>query len=154
MQPHKIRVYLALYEFTETPEALTTYLDLQPDRTFRTGDRVGFLRNRDVRKFNGWIIESGLPWEVDDLSDAFKEHVEAVLKRIEPSLERFAEVAQRSYCELAVVLELEAMVQGLPSIAFDKESLAVLAAISANIDFDMYVFGGRKQPNDGFNRRR
>jgi hypothetical protein len=62
-----------------------------------------------------------------------------VLQRIEPIAGRIAEVARRSYCELAVVLYLNDCGLSLPSVAFDKKTLAMLARIEANVDFDLYV---------------
>ncbi|HVK38594.1 MAG TPA: DUF4279 domain-containing protein [Candidatus Kapabacteria bacterium] len=145
MEPHEIRVRLALYEFEETPEELTSALGITPDRTFRKGERPvrppGLPPDPRVYEYNGWVIESMLPSEVDDPVDGFEKHVEAVLKRIEPGLEKFTEAAQRCYCELAVVLELRPDSEAsLPSVAFDKQTLRTLAMIGANIDFDLYVF--------------
>ena len=130
---HQIQLDLVIYGFDVDPDQITSFLAIQPSVTWRKGDRIGTSALK--RKHNGWSLSSGL-----NKTDDFDQHLNAIIRTIEPSIGKFSSLPAAVEVELSCAVSLrEDSPESLPAIYFQAQAVSVLAKLKAEIDFDLYL---------------
>jgi Domain of unknown function (DUF4279) len=128
----EISISLSLAEFKCDPDEISTLLGIVPTETWRVDELInprGTLRYQ----YNGWALKSQL-----DTSAGLEEHMESLLKQLEPQWEIFTELGNCYDIEFSCVIYMEFGDQ-VPAIHFNKDILQKVANLNAEIDVDLYV---------------
>jgi len=131
---NEISLDLRLMEFDSSPDQITSAIGIVPTKTWKKGDLINPKGTRQ-HKENGWLISSGLSKECD-----FEQHLLSLLSIINPHLDKLKEVCATCYVELscAIYMYCESE-ESTPAVHLDRQTTQVLAALGAEIDFDLYV---------------
>ena len=134
MSENEIKLSIKFFSATADPGDLTTLFGVTPDCTWRTGERI--LNSIQCHKENGWQLTSGVSTGAD-----FGEHTEALVRRLRTLLP-YAETAAHNWeTEISCVLYIY---EGAPAAHFDVDMVALFARFNAEIDFDIYCLGERR----------
>ena len=132
---HELKVKFTITDFADLPEDFARVAGIVPTKTWLCGDvvRPGVLKRHDS---NGLYVGSGEP-----PSASLDEHMAALAAKLVPHLDALTVACKGCFVELAVIVYLSAnSEQSLPAIHFDPDILAMLNALGAAIDVDLYVF--------------
>ena len=124
----KIRLYMAIFGFSETCEAFSTRIGVMPTRVHSRGEHYSVT---GVHEHNGIEIDSGCsqsdPW------DSHRGAICEVLARVEEDLRPPAiQVWLRGYVELYE--------SGPFGLFFEPQQLALLGRIGATIEIEVYSY--------------
>ena len=140
MKQNEIYVKLRIVEFDCDPEDITIDLRTQPTRTWLKG-QLSTPKGGVKLKYNGWALSSSA-----DKHAEFKDHIKALLDRIQPNIERFERICNQYYTELSCAVYIYYGDESdRPWINFTKEELHLLDRLGAEIDFDIYTLPGDRK---------
>lgn len=116
------------------PEQVTALTGIEPSETWRVGDLID--KHATVRhKQNGWSVESALPPTAE-----LEDHVKDVLDQLQAGWASLKGVSARFDSEISCVLYIKSV---NPPVHFDKDTVARIAELGAEIDIDIYVLPGQ-----------
>ena len=113
------------------PEEISSLVGMLPDRARRSGDK----------RPHTTIVESTNCWEIrSDISENrdLGEHIDAVLRRVDPIADRISEFAKHEQVLLSCIVYSSAT----PAIGLTADAIRKLARLGAEVDFDLYLAEG------------
>ncbi|HEU5415040.1 MAG TPA: DUF4279 domain-containing protein [Candidatus Angelobacter sp.] len=122
-------VRLKILSDTLTPEDISERLGLTPSRSWIKGESDRKKASLNMAKWNGWIYDSGCHSDV-----SLQEQVAALLHALEPMQDSVRRISD--LCDVAV--SLVAYSGPNKSIFLSKKLVALIAALGAHFDFEMY----------------
>ncbi len=126
------RASLRVFSNALTPEELAEVLAIQPDKSYRIGDRISRRpSSMAVRETNALFVESGLPNDRD-----LDEHLTALLDRIEGASENLRSLAGRAKMDVFCGFSSG---NGLGGFLLSPSLLTRLATLGLDVDFDLYL---------------
>jgi Domain of unknown function (DUF4279) len=122
-------VRLKILSDTLTPEDISETLGLTPSRSWRKGESDRKKASLNMAKWNGWIYDSGCSPNVP-LAD----QAAALLHALEPLQNSIHHISR--LCDVAISIVTYSNPD--KSIFLNKELVALIAALGAHFDFEMY----------------
>jgi hypothetical protein len=115
---------------TITPIQISNILGILYDECHLVGD----LRKNTIiqEKENVWIIRSHLLRSI-----SINEHINELLERISPTIERIGELATQH--EIRVQFSCVIFTSTRPPLSFSREQVVLISKLGANIDIDLYL---------------
>jgi hypothetical protein len=136
-----VRAYLAITSVSLSPAQITARVGLNPSETPAIGDAI--LPSPVMKYREHW-------WQIEpqrNMPASVEEKITAVLDAVEPAVAQIA--ALKPVCELRVTVVFEGW-GGDPQFGgfgLDARTVRRLAALGADLVFDLYAFGPR-MPSD------
>lgn len=121
-----------------TPDGISTFLGIDPDKIWNKGDYKGYPTSSMIaEKNNGWILNSGRGKE-----ESLELHIESLLNRLALSTERIRVLAEENDVTIscAVYMYSEETYEN-PPLYFDKDTLSAMCALGASFDIQLYFLG-------------
>ena len=121
-------VRLRITSLSRTPEQVTEATGIPCDSSWRIGDK----RAKTVieEKKNGWVLNSALP-----RSESLETHVERLLERLAPHLDKIRRFSQEDSVELSCVVYAAEP----PALNFSRSVIDRLSRLGASLDIDLYL---------------
>lgn len=138
----KISIALKYSKFSDSIEGISNGLGLEPTNSNVKGERYS-LQSHDGRiekqyQYNYWeyrfVIETD-EW-IQTVANSFIDEV------VEPRKEQLKRIASKGQLEFFIGAELYGMAN--PGFHFEKETIALVAYIGAEIDIDLYNFTAKE----------
>lgn len=138
---NKIYAYFRLSGVNLNPHEITTFVNIQPTQSWKTGDLDTSPRGRRmVRKFSAWKVESKLaPSGEPDLTRDVEMHVESVLEQLQPGWEALTKISSQYEALICCVVYAYSH---MPAIHFNRQITRKVSELNASIDIDVYCLGG------------
>lgn len=130
---NRIRVDLRIVNFPVDPSEITRDSGIVPTRTWLKGELIN-PKAIVKHKGNGWELSSGISQSAE-----FADHVEALVKLIQPHSEELRKICSQYYAELSCALYMH-LNESTPWIHFNRPTLELFAYIGVEVDFDTYIF--------------
>ena len=112
-----------------SPEDISERLGLRPSRSWRKGESDRKKASQNMAKWNGWIYDSGCSADI-----SLADQVAALLHTLEPLQSAIHHISD--LCDLAI--SVVSYCNPDKSIYLGKEVVALIAALGASFDLEMY----------------
>ena len=122
-------VRLKILSDTVTPEDISETLGLTPSHSWRKGESDRKKASLNMAKWNGWIYDSGCHSDIP-----LEDQVAALLHALESMQNSVRQISD--VCDVAV--SVVAYSNPHKSIFLSKKQVALIAALGAHFDFEMY----------------
>lgn len=126
----EVIVRLKIVSDLRTPEEITEALGVECSKSWRKGDKRA--NTVIVEKHNGWLLDSALP-----RSAPLESHIDSLLKRLSPHVEKIKKLSRNDDVELSCVVYASSP----PPLNFPKPMIHQLGEMGASLDVDLYVMG-------------
>ncbi len=129
-----IQIRLCIFDYECPHDEISKLLDIKPFKVWTKGQPRGGITGAKPYEQNCWILDSGL-----DKHKSFEEHLEALLNKIKPNLDKFIPICNQYYTSLYCQIMFTANNEvSTPSAEITSEQLKILASLNVNIDNDFY----------------
>lgn len=125
---------LTVFGDSLSPEKLNELLNISPTSTWKKGDKI-VGRNNLFRKESAWS------YETDFVQTLYLQEVgEQFINVFDSGIYELKNFIEQNQLEAKIYIVIEIFNEEKPALYFNKELLAMINTLNAEIDMDMYMY--------------